>query len=549
MNAFARLLLCTALSGLALGAQARTFEVSDFAELDNAVIEAEDGDEIVIKKGVYELEAPLEIFSRVTVRGEQGAVIDAGGRGSGFIVRVPKVRIENLTVRNYGGDLYAREAGVMVGDGADGTELVNLTLQGPGFGVRADRMNALVVEGCTIEGDAARHVLDRGDGIFLSYVKNARLNHNSLRNVRDGYYLENVDAAKSDFNYFTGAQYGIHYMYTRDCTATGNRAVGVRGGYALMSSDRVTLTKSYSSRNIEFGILLNVADGCLVEENTVEGVHNSKGRAALDNEGKGIFIYGPGKSRVTRNWIAESDIGIGVALGGEGNVLWDNAFVDNQIQVRYVGETPLEWSFEGRGNYWSTNLGWDVDHDGISDRAYQPNDSLDRIFWIYPEARFLMDSPVTALLRWLASQFEIDRGKGVTDSHPLVRPWLSRLLPDVYRYVPVFRKMRREYAGGNDRILRGATAVLLIHAPKESRFGTEDANLAYQNASLMAEVLGVSQIYMGFVLTAVRQDRKKGLCRMLGLGGRRICAVMALGMPQFRYPNYIDRTPSPLERR
>ena len=134
-------------------------------------------------------------------------------------------------------------------------------------------------------------------------------------------------------------------------------------------------------------------------------------------------------------------------------------------------------------------------------------------------------------------------------SHPLVRPWLSRLLPDVYRYIPVFRKMRREYAEGNDRILRGATAVLLIHAPKESRFGAEDANLAYQNASLMAEALGVSQIYMGFVLTAVRQDKKKGLCKMLGLAGRRICAVMALGMPQFRYPNYIDRTPSRLERR
>ncbi len=109
-------------------------------------------------------------------------------------------------------------------------------------------------------------------------------------------------------------------------------------------------------------------------------------------------------------------------MGGEGNVLWDNAFVDNQIQVRYVGEKPLEWSHEGRGNFWSTYLGWDMDHDGIGDRAYQPNDSLDRIFWIYPEARFLMDSPVTALLRWLANQFEIDRGKGVTDSHPLMTP-------------------------------------------------------------------------------------------------------------------------------
>ena len=77
--------------------------------------------------------------------------------------------------------------------------------------------------------------------------------------------------------------------------------------------------------------------------------------------------------------------------------------------------------------------------------------------------------------------------------------------------------------------------------PYKYRFGAEDANLAYQNASLTAESLGVSQVYMGFVLTAVRQDGKGGLNRMLGLRDRRICAVMALGMPQFRYPNYIDR--------
>ena len=65
----------------------------------------------------------------------------------------------------------------------------------------------------------------------------------------------------------------------------------------------------------------------------------------------------------------------------------------------------------------------------------------------------------------------------------------------------------------------------------------------------LAEALGVSQIYMGFVLTAVRQDRKAKLAAMLGLGDRRICAVMALGMPQFRYPNYIDRAPAPVTRK
>lgn len=133
--------------------------------------------------------------------------------------------------------------------------------------------------------------------------------------------------------------------------------------------------------------------------------------------------------------------------------------------------------------------------------------------------------------------------------HPLVRPWLSRVVPGVYRYVPVFKRLRREYAEGRDRVLRGATALIVIHAPKENRFGAEDANLAYQNASLMAEALGVSQIYMGFVMTAVRQDKSERLVKSLGLEGRRICAVMALGMPQFRYPNYIDRTPAAVTRK
>ena len=96
---------------------------------------------------------------------------------------------------------------------------------------------------------------------------------------------------------------------------------------------------------------------------------------------------------------------------------------------------------------------------------------------------------------------------------------------------------------------QGKKNVLFIHVPRESRFGAEDGNLAYENASLMAEALGVSQIYMGFVLTAVRQDRKAKLAAMLGLGDRRICAVMALGMPQFRYPNYIDRAPAPVTRK
>lgn len=129
--------------------------------------------------------------------------------------------------------------------------------------------------------------------------------------------------------------------------------------------------------------------------------------------------------------------------------------------------------------------------------------------------------------------------------NPFVRPWLRPLMPGAYRYVPAFRRMRREWSEeGIDRILRGATALVAIHAPRQSRFGAEDANLAYQNASLMAESLGVGQVYMGFVLTAARQ-REGALERLLGLSSDRcIRAVMALGLPRFRYPQRIDRQPS-----
>ena len=67
-----------------------------------------------------------------------------------------------------------------------------------------------------------------------------------------------------------------------------------------------------------------------------------------------------------------------------------------------------------------------------------------------------------------------------------------------------------------------------------------DANLAYQNASLMAESLGVSQIYMGFVLTAARMGRKNAFARIAGITGRPQ-AIMALGIPAFRYSKYTER--------
>lgn len=140
------------------------------------------------------------------------------------------------------------------------------------------------------------------------------------------------------------------------------------------------------------------------------------------------------------------------------------------------------------------------------------------------------------------SQLTIDTFNSAADKleNPLLKPLLKCVMAQNYRYIPVFRKLREEWKQGNDGILRRAKAALFFYTDSASRFGCQDSNLAYQNASLMAESLGVAQFYTGFVCSAAAMDKKRKLYHLLGIEGI-IHAGMALGMPAFLFDKYIDR--------
>ncbi len=125
-------------------------------------------------------------------------------------------------------------------------------------------------------------------------------------------------------------------------------------------------------------------------------------------------------------------------------------------------------------------------------------------------------------------------------SNPLIKPFLNLISPGAKDAIPKLSAVIAKQRSGTDAILRDAKAVLFIHTPTSSNFGRQDANLAYQNASLMAESLGVSQFYTGYVCIAFDLDKKKQLSRLLNIEGA-IHAGMALSMPAFKFPKYIDR--------
>lgn len=125
-------------------------------------------------------------------------------------------------------------------------------------------------------------------------------------------------------------------------------------------------------------------------------------------------------------------------------------------------------------------------------------------------------------------------------SNPLIKPLLGLIALDAKAGIPHLKAVINKYKNGYDIILREAKAVLFFHTPKKSNFGKQDANLAYQNASLMAESLGVAQFYTGYVCISIDLDKKQKLAKLLNIEGN-IHAGMALAMPAFKFQKYVDR--------
>lgn len=123
--------------------------------------------------------------------------------------------------------------------------------------------------------------------------------------------------------------------------------------------------------------------------------------------------------------------------------------------------------------------------------------------------------------------------------NPIVKLFMRRIHPEYYQLLPLYNEFKKDFENGKDPILRHASAVIAYTTPTDE-FGEKDSNLAYQNSSLMAQTLGVSQVYLGFVCAAYERGNKLRLNKILGVDGD-IHALMGLGIPTVRYANYTER--------
>lgn len=377
--------------------------------LAGAVAAAQPGDVLVLAPGIHGGGIVLDKAGMV-VRGEAGVVVDGGGTGTVIRVTAPDVTVRGLLVRNSGIRQEDIDAAIYVDRGADRAVIEGNRVENSLFGIALRGPRDAVARGNVVAGRTDLHTNDRGDAFSVWNAPDSRVEDNQASGGRDGIRCTASRGNVFTGNVFTGVRFGVHYMWTDGGTVSDNRSVGNDLGFALMYSHAIIARNNVSAGDRDYGMLLNSADRSRFEGNVAKGA------------GKCVFIYSATNNKFLGNRFEGCAVGVHFTAGSEGNRFSGNAFIANRTQVMYVGTRALDWSVDGRGNYWSDNPAFDLDGDGIADAAYRPNDVVDRIVWAVPTAKLLLNSPAVAVVRYAQNQFPAVTPGGVIDSAPLMRP-------------------------------------------------------------------------------------------------------------------------------
>ena len=411
-------------------AEAATYTISpETVDINSVISNAASGDNIHFKAGHYVVH--LKINKPLILNAEPGTTLDGNNTADVIRIRANNVIISGFRIINSGHNLTKMNAGIFVEPTANNVLIKNNYFDHNAFGIFLDATKGTRILNNRIHGEPERRSQDRGNGIHMYATTDALVQGNEVWETRDGIYIDTSNFNTLNENVLHDLRYGVHYMYSYDNTITSNRTFNTRTGYAFMQSKRLTVLNNQSDNDKNYGMLLNFITHSTFSNNIISNAQIGSASAATGSgvmgaEGKAIFIYNSQFNTLHDNQFSTSDIGIHITAGSEDNSVYGNAFIKNRVQVKYVANVLQEWSMNGRGNYWSDYLGWDMDANGIGDKHYEPNDAVDKLLWKYPVARVLLNSPAIQTLRWVQERFPVLRPQGVRDSAPLMSSPLSK---------------------------------------------------------------------------------------------------------------------------
>ena len=335
---------------------------------------------------------PVRLDKPLVIDGGGRVTIDAGGRGTVFLLQASDAVLRGLTLRG-SGDSHDTDDSCLDVRGHRNT-LEQLVISDCLFGIDLKQSNDNQVRNNRISSKPLPLGV-RGDALRLWYSRNNRIEGNEVNDSRDMVVWYSSGNLFKD-NLGRRSRYSIHFMFANDNEVVGNRFYDNAVGVYLMYTEGVHIRRnviSHATGATGMGIGFKEASDAVIEGNEIiycaVGVQSD------------LSPFQPGtKIEFRDNRIAYNGIGMLFTSELGGNVAAGNTFEGNLTHVAQAGRNTNGLN-EWRDNHWDDYEGFDRNGDNAGDTPYELYAFADRIWMEIPQARFFKTSPALELLDFL----------------------------------------------------------------------------------------------------------------------------------------------------
>ncbi|MGI9531171.1 nitrous oxide reductase family maturation protein NosD [Lutimonas sp.] len=389
------------------GQQIEVCDTCEIRTIKEAIAKSKDGDEILIKKGLYK-EHGILVEKAVHIRGEKGTVVDGENKETIFRFSVDGFSIRGLEIINVGRS-YTKDFAAILVSKADGFIIEDNVFKHVFFGILVEKSKNGKVHKNVLSSEAVSQA-NSGNGIHLWHCSKMIVSDNELSGLRDGIYFEFVKNSEVFGNRSEGnLRYGLHFMFSNENAYFNNVFKDNGAGVAIMFSKFVKMYENRFEHNwgtASYGLLLKEIYDAEITDNV------------FDQNTIGISVDGSTRINYQNNTFSRNGWAVTIIGACYENIFSRNNFLNNALDLSYNSKINTN-KFEN--NYWSEYSGYDLDKNGIGDIPYRPVKLFSYIVHNTPETIILLRSMFVDIINFSEKVSPVFTPDNLIDSMPLMQ--------------------------------------------------------------------------------------------------------------------------------
>lgn len=366
---------------------------ADF-DVQHAIDAAKPGEVVHIPAGRYH--GNFIVTKPIMLQGEEGTELIAEKNE-------PVLRIENtanITVENI--NLSGKNK-VIVASNVDGLELHKLQIKDVHSGVHIQRSKNVRIHEVNVTGNVG-HYSRKGNGLAVFKSENIMIENNTIEQVQDGIYVEDVKRIVVQRNKVTNSRYGTHFMYTSDAEALLNTYHHNVTGLMIMMTTDIHLESNTVENHVDFngyGMLLYDVQQAKIKHNTIK------------NNRTGVALQKSSNVQIETNDFQMNQTALEGTKVSDDTKASNNNFTGNILTARSDKQ-----GFKLESNYYDDYSGIDLEDNGLGDVPYVAVSSFGQWMVRQPVYQYFVESPSVILLTSLDQQINKTEKNMLVDYTP-----------------------------------------------------------------------------------------------------------------------------------